>query len=67
MMLGAFTTAASVMEIPAKTSLNTLFTQRMDEQLTNRTCDGYDPDLLNFLRTRTQCTIWYIKSKKLKS
>jgi hypothetical protein len=29
-ILGAFTAAASVMEIPAKTSLNTLFNLRMD-------------------------------------
>jgi hypothetical protein len=47
MMPGTFI-AASVMEIPAKTSLNTLFTQRMDEQRKNRPCDGHDPDLLNF-------------------
>jgi hypothetical protein len=53
MMLGAFT-AAYVMEIPAKTSKNTLFNQRIDEQPTNHPCDGFDPDLLNLLRTRTQ-------------
>jgi hypothetical protein len=57
MMLGAFT-AASVMEIPAKTSLNTLFNQRMDEQRTNRPFDGFNPDLLHLLRTRTQ-TVQY--------